>query len=218
LRIVSIGIIMTSEILNIFHAPLMKVKCDIDVINECYELLAIDMLICNTESGSRSISINNQVMNDCKYQRLRNWIAQQASIFATKYLSIKQDLFLMQSWLVQHNGFPVVQQPHLHKNSLISGTFYLEKIYNDADIAMLRDHEDQSTDMHSRLTEIKVSTETGDLILFPAHVPHYISATTSGARRTSLGFDFHTDSTIKHRVENVYENEFIVAPASITER
>jgi uncharacterized protein (TIGR02466 family) len=196
----------------------MKVKCDIDVMHECSELLAENMLIHHVESGSRSISINNQVMNDSKYQRLSNWIAQHASIFASKCLSIEQDLVLMQSWLVQHNGFPVVQRPHLHKASLISGTFYLEKISNDADIAMLRDYKDQSTDMHSQPEEIKVSTETGDLILFPAYVPHYISATTSGVRRTSLGFDFHTDSTIKRQVENVYENEFMVEPASIAER
>jgi uncharacterized protein (TIGR02466 family) len=189
------------ELYSLFPTPVLKVKCDIDCQNE------IELLLQETITTSTHYSLNNQLLTSGKYPKLHDWIYEKSQYFASTYLSLNTDLRFTQSWLTQITD-PVKQwiNPHIHRNSFISGVFYIEKIYGDGDIRMWKPKGTINTIEMPSPVDIKlaednvfaqdsnrISAESGELLLFPAYIPHSISTINSTKRRTSLGFDLLGD-------------------------
>ena len=209
------------ELYSLFPTPVLKVKCDIDCREE------LDLILQEPVSSSIHYSTTNQLLTSGKYPRLATWILEQAQNFASTCLSLNTDLRFTQSWLTQITE-PVAlwNNPHIHKNSFISGVFYIEKIYGDGDIRMWKpkgtvntiemptpvdlvsaEHNVYAQDSHV------IPAESGDLLLFPAYVPHCITLIQDTTRRTSLGFDLIGD--IKLDQPRVHEDHDVASIAAV---
>lgn len=213
---------MTAEIFSLFPTPVLKVKCDIDCQDE------LDLILQEPITSTTHYSANNQILTSGKYPKIHDWIREQAQYFAVECLSLNTDLRFTQSWLTQVTE-PVAHwvNPHIHKNSFISGVFYIEKIYGDGDIRMWKpkgtintiemptpvdlksaEHNKFSQDSHM------IPAEQCDLLLFPAYVPHCITSIKNTVRRTSLGFDLIGDIKINQPSQH-YDTEIYGSGAGI---
>jgi uncharacterized protein (TIGR02466 family) len=195
---------ITIELYELFPTPVLKVKCNIDYQNE------LD-LIFQEPTSSLHYSQNNQLLTSGKYPILHNWIREQAEHFAKTYLCINTELQFIQSWLTQiSQPEPQWVNPHVHRNSFISGVFYLEKEYAQSDIRMWKPKGTVNTiempipiDLdkaeHNRFAQDSclIPAEAGDLLLFPAYIPHNISLSRHDFRRSSIGFDLISDFSMK---------------------
>jgi uncharacterized protein (TIGR02466 family) len=89
------------------------------------------------------------------------------------------------------NGF---HHEHDHPNSIISGVFYFSADKTNDIISFKRSEYKQiqilykeANDYNTVQTDIKV--ESGDLVLFPSSVSHYVPNTESAKTRISLAFN-----------------------------
>ncbi len=195
---------MTAEIFSLFPIPVFKIKCDIDYQDE------IDLILQEPITSSTHYSKNNQLLSSGKYPKLHDWILKNGQRFASECLSLNTELRFTQSWLTQVTE-PVTHwvNPHIHKNSFISGVFYIEKNYGDGDVRMWKPKgtintiemplpiDANTVDQNPFAQDsFQISAETGDLLLFPAYLPHCITKIKSTVRRTSLGFDLIGDINI----------------------
>ena len=206
------------ELYSLFPTPVLKVKCNIDYQDE------VDLILQESITVSTHYSENNQLLTSGKYPKLHDWIYSHAQHYASEYLSLNTDLRFTQSWLT-HITMPVERwvNPHIHRNSFISGVFYIEKIHGDGDIRMWKPKGTINTiemptpvDLDSARHNIyaqdshQISAESGELLLFPAYLPHSITTIKHTARRTSLGFDLIGDIKISqpgnHYDKEIYGN------------
>jgi uncharacterized protein (TIGR02466 family) len=204
------------ELYPLFPTPVLKVRCDIDYRDE------LDLILQEPITSSIHYSTSNQLLTSGKYPKLSTWILEQAQDFASTYLSLNTDLRFTQSWLTQiAEPIALWNNPHIHRNSFISGVFYIEKIYGNGDIRMWKpkgvvntfemptpvdlvsaEHNIYSQDSHV------ISAESGELLLFPAYVPHCIIPIHDTTRRTSLGFDLIGDIKIDQPREHYEEDQY----------
>ena len=101
---------------------------------------------------------------------------------------------ITQSWLNYTNtkGF---HHEHDHPNSIISGVFYFSADKEKDIIAFNRLPSNkqiqifykEANDYNTIQTDIKV--ETGDLVLFPSYIPHFVPPVESSKKRISLAFN-----------------------------
>ncbi len=100
---------------------------------------------------------------------------------------------ITQSWLnyTKTNGF---HHEHDHPNSMISGVLYLSA-QKDIDVISFRrsDYKQiqifykEANDYNTAQTDIRI--ESGDLVLFPSNISHYVPQTKSTNTRISLAFN-----------------------------
>ena len=87
------------------------------VINENY-----------VEMGTRNgfYTENKDILNDNNYNDLRNKINDEVENYVRNILHVskKQNFYLTTSWINRHSHNHHAQ-PHLHKNAVISGVYYL---------------------------------------------------------------------------------------------
>ncbi len=100
---------------------------------------------------------------------------------------------ITQSWLnyTKQNGF---HHSHQHQNSLLSGVFYfsadkqLDTIsFEKNDYNQIHIFYKEANDYNSRQVDLKV--ESGDLIIFPSNISHFVQPTTNKNTRVSLAFN-----------------------------
>jgi len=100
---------------------------------------------------------------------------------------------ITQSWLnyTKMNGF---HHEHDHPNSIISGVFYFSADKTNDIISFKRSEYKQiqilykeANDYNTVQTDIKV--QSGDLVLFPSSVSHYVPYTENTKTRISLAFN-----------------------------
>jgi uncharacterized protein (TIGR02466 family) len=100
---------------------------------------------------------------------------------------------ITQSWLnyTKLNGF---HHEHDHPNSIISGVFYFSADKSKDIISFRRNDYKQiqilykeANDYNTMQTDIKV--ESGDLVLFPSNISHYVPQTENSKTRISLAFN-----------------------------
>lgn len=100
---------------------------------------------------------------------------------------------ITQSWLnyTKQNGF---HHSHQHQNSLLSGVFYfsadkeLDTIsFEKSDYNQIHIFYREANDYNSRQVDLKI--ESGDLIIFPSNISHFVQPTTNKNTRVSLAFN-----------------------------
>lgn len=128
---------------------------------------------------------------------LKSWLIDCALKFSTQVLGYKvSDLFVAGSWLnlTQSGGF---QPKHLHENSLVSGTYYVQRNDDHAPIIFYNGAE-LTTPPHPILTPPKKETpynshslinpKEGDLLLWSSELLHGYPSSNAG--RVSLSMNF----------------------------
>ena len=114
--------------------------------------------------------------------------------------SVSPQFYITQSWINwMRKGTTHIS--HIHKNSIISGSFYinaskkydmiefLKKDYSEFHI-LTKKYNDYNT------LDVGMTVETYDLILFPSSLQHLVSSTTNPETRVSLAFNSFIKGTL----------------------
>lgn len=102
------------------------------------------------------------------------------------------DFFITQSW-ININPKNTAHHTHFHKNSIISGTFYLQTNDNDS-ITFLSDRKDCMDLVVSSFnlwnsTSWDMCVKTNTITIFPSLLSHEVKENTSADERISISFN-----------------------------
>jgi uncharacterized protein (TIGR02466 family) len=141
-------------------------------------------------------SVNSYVLNGEGLSGLNDFINKQLNIYFTGHLnySLENEIYITQSWVnyTYRNGY---HHSHFHKNSLISGVFYIDNptsiffsndthFFNNLDLKKKLNTENQWNQLSFGL-----KTKLYDLILFPSSLRHNVAPYYEENARISLSFN-----------------------------
>ena len=136
------------------------------------------------------------------------------NLFAEKYLKVKNAKFyFLNSWIVKHNPNDFAQ-PHFHRNSLLSGVYYLNTDNQSGNICL---HQPGGyTNLFHQSTKLpfdevdnincetwNVKPNNGDILLFPSHLVHSIEKNKSNIIRYALAFNLHIEAELYSKKSNI---------------
>lgn len=110
---------------------------------------------------------------------------------------VDQEFYITNSWLSKIEAIQGNLSEHSHDNSLISGVFYIDVppdtplcFRNHSQIFKKHDfYFSNSVDTQYRQETYCVPVKSGDIVLFPSWVDHYVEKNQTSHVRRSLAFD-----------------------------
>lgn len=147
--------------------------------------------------GNGNISENIKILNEERLSDLKQEIENNLKNYCENVLKIKHKFNITTSWCVKQNTGDW-GQPHEHKNSLISGVYYLKTPENSGDLFFHRNVNHllsanlafetlEDTNINNDL--IKFNVKEGMIIIFPSNVFHSIGKTNSIDSRYCIAFN-----------------------------
>ena len=173
-------------------------------VNATWVEIAKNLKYERMSSNNGNITVDKYILN--KFPDLEKEILKQVYLFTEKYLKIiNTEFYFLNSWVVEHLTGDFAQ-PHHHKNSLLSGVYYLKVEKNSGDINFIKGYNEQEifplaiTPNYSEYnyvngSEIKLSTHNGTLIIFPSNLLHEVKVNENNLARYSLAFNIFCKGT-----------------------
>jgi len=189
---------MDYKIIDIFPTAVMKFKLYREISDTEKLFVNKHENIYFPNSGNK-YSKNTFILNESEMKDINKFCDDALQTYFKKIINpiTNTELKITQSWInyTQKNGF---HHEHEHPNSIISGVFYFAA-EKGKDIISFRTNNfkqiqifyKEANDYNTVQTDLKV--ETGDLVLFPSYVPHFVPPIESSKTRISLAFNsFYT--------------------------
>lgn len=193
-----------SDILGIFPTPLYVSQLEIlneeelSVVNE-YE----NKIVENTDGGKNFISEDTDVLNNLKLKNLKQKINIRIEDYFKKIICTNDfvEPYITQSWL-NFNYQNTSHNEHIHRNSIISGVYYVKCQNNLDSITFVKNRQEtfafgeiyNYNDFNSTSFSIKV--RQGLLIIFPSNLIHTVDLNKFNNTRISLPFNVFVSGTI----------------------
>ena len=156
-----------------------------------------------TFNNNGSISVGPHLLENISLLELKEKILYHVDVYTNHQLNISNKFRMCSSWCIKHIKGDFAQV-HSHKNSIISGVYYLQVTDGCGDIFFKRDKFlsesflfdlKKSTIMNS--IEYKISVKTGKLILFPSTLEHYTDIMPlDNFERIAISFNMFLDGPI----------------------
>jgi uncharacterized protein (TIGR02466 family) len=156
-----------------------------------------------SQNNSGLLSESNQVLDLPAFGRLKIEINSEIKKFTQDVLGVKDEVtfYITTSWINLHNKGDYAPK-HYHKNSLLSGVYYLQAEQECGDIVFERNYYHRSLFPSELDLEFKeshanffnsssffVTPKRGDLLLFPSFLEHRVEPSASESPRYSLAFN-----------------------------
>jgi|21_taG_2_1085346.scaffolds.fasta_scaffold07321_2 uncharacterized protein (TIGR02466 family) len=195
-----------SQIINIFPTP-------IGIFDLGRELSKTEINFFNSlkyrNNNGNTTSVNNNVLHKQALTRLNKFFKQSIAEYCRFTFDFKNDieLYITQSWTNKTlpNEF---HHKHVHRNSIISGVFYIDV---DQDFDSIQFHQDNvmsknlSFDSYSTTDyncfNYWLPTHKGRLLLFPSSLEHDVPLKQGNNTRVSLAFNTFAKGTFGNNVE-----------------
>ena len=154
------------------------------------------------------ISLNHYVLDIPYLSDLKEHIMKQVNKYAHEVLCITKsvEVYVTQSW-VNINHTDTSHHPHNHRNSFISGDYYLQgntpiTFYRDRDIFQNFDFEfTEKNYFNSPFCDVLVKEER--CILFPSILSHSVNPNKNKEERISLSFNTFIRGDLTNTPENM---------------
>jgi uncharacterized protein (TIGR02466 family) len=109
------------------------------------------------------------------------------------------ELYVTQSWL-NYSNTGNFHHKHTHANSILSGTLYLDVDESSDKIVFLKENY-EFIDIERNWNYYNseswwFSVKTGDIFIFPSHLPHMVETVVSDKTRISIAFNTFVKGTI----------------------
>ncbi len=186
------------QTIPLFNVPLYKskIQLDIDDLNLVTKLTEYERL----RSNNGSISTNKQILEDHRYSKVRNKIQTAVDDFVYNILLVDKKIKFefTSSWCVLHQRNDQASE-HYHSNALLSGILYFQVDKDSGNIVFKKS--DYTNLFHSS-TNIpftgfnifnssvwSIQPEIGDVLIFPSHLRHQVTESTSTIDRYCLAFN-----------------------------
>jgi uncharacterized protein (TIGR02466 family) len=184
---------MKHTIFPVFSTPIFatRIKVDENIIKELDKEKQIKI---NSEKYAGSTSENKFILNNQKYEDLKETIMDTLEFYNNSYLKYDTEFQMTTSWIAK--TFPkTFSALHNHTNSFLSGVLYLTVPDNSGDIMF------ENMNVHS--VQIKTTEDTiynsnrflfnpapGIIVFFPSNTYHKVLENNSNSERLSLAFNF----------------------------
>jgi len=140
-------------------------------------------------------SLDNYVLEAPEMQALRSFFMDAVKQYARKIISVNEKLefYITQSW-INYTAPGEAHHRHMHTNSLVSGSFYIDAVKEVDRLYFYRENTQQINVWNKEANWYNADSwffgvGTGDLILFPSHMQHGVEKTEGRHTRTSLAFN-----------------------------
>jgi uncharacterized protein (TIGR02466 family) len=177
---------------NLFPAPVAFFFLGRDI--EQTEFDFIDSQVKRNNEGNLT-SADRYILRHKELTEIRNFIEISVLEYFNTVYAPQADVsvYITQSW-VNYTNVDQYHHKHSHQNSFISGVFYPKADRGIDKIHFYKDGYEQITlassnwnSWNSRSWWFDVGS--GDLVLFPSHLPHAVQRKTDGDTRISLSFN-----------------------------
>jgi uncharacterized protein (TIGR02466 family) len=153
-------------------------------------------------SGNGDYTVNKNILDTTECQTLRDQIQCHIEHFLFDQLQVSKNIKLeiQNSWVNRHAQGDYAHA-HYHRNSVVSGCYYLDTVPDSGEIVFQKDKcfnnlFDTTVDMGFdnamnifNSTYWPVRPTTGDLLLFPSHLAHSVTPNNTNQLRYSLAFN-----------------------------
>ena len=185
---------MDYKIIDIFPTAIMKFKINRNFTKDELNFVNTHENIYYPNSGNK-YSKNTFILNENEMLDINKFCNEALQTYFKTVINpiTNTSIKITQSWLnyTKLNGF---HHEHDHPNSIISGVFYFSADKSKDIISFRRNDYKQiqilykeANDYNTMQTDVKV--ESGDLVLFPSNVSHYVPQTENSKTRISLAFN-----------------------------
>ena len=195
---------MEGKLYPIFPTPVMKFKFPRNFNStelNCFSKAKNESIKFN---GSDTMSSDKLILNNPNLIDIKKFCEECLEDYMRQVYnpadSVSPQFYITQSWINwMRKGTTHIS--HIHKNSIISGSFYinaskkydmiefLKKDYSEFHI-LTKKYNDYNT------LDVGMTVETYDLILFPSSLQHLVSSTTNPETRVSLAFNSFIKGTL----------------------
>jgi uncharacterized protein (TIGR02466 family) len=185
---------MDYKIIDIFPTAIMKFKINRIFTKNELNFVNTHENIYYPNSGNK-YSKNTFILNENEMVDINKFCNDALQIYFKNVINplTNTSIKITQSWInyTKLNGY---HHEHDHPNSIISGVFYFSAD-KDKDMISFRRNDykqiqilyKEANDYNTIQTDIKV--ESGDLVLFPSNISHYVPRIENSKTRTSLAFN-----------------------------
>lgn len=196
----------------LFSTPLYH-TCIKNYVNDVIDFnnIQFDNFFQNSNQFNTLNSINQNILDEIMFENISNIIHENVKIYVYDILKISKDvnLFRTCSWMLI--GYPgSVTSPHIHKNSIFSGIFYLKSEENSGDVIFSTSPSQLtyiSPAVSPEVTETNiynsyywsVPVKTNDLLIFPSHLNHSVTHNKSDKIRCAIAFNYFLSGTISNK-------------------
>jgi uncharacterized protein (TIGR02466 family) len=167
-------------------------------------------------SGNGDYTVNKNILNAPECTALKEHIQSHIDYFLFDQLQVSRNVTLeiQNSWVNRH-GKGDYAHVHYHRNSVISGCYYLETFPDSGEIVFQKDKAfnnlfDTTVDMgFDNAMNIFNSTywplrpNTADLVLFPSHLAHSVTPNNTDQIRYSLAFNVFPRGQLGHGTDTI---------------
>jgi uncharacterized protein (TIGR02466 family) len=185
---------MDYKIIDIFPTAVMKFKLNREFTKNESDFVNTHENIFHPNAGNK-FSKNTFILNELEMKDINKFCDDALQTYFKNIINpiTNTSIKITQSWLnyTKMNGF---HHEHDHPNSIISGVFYMSA-EKDKDVISFRrsDYKQiqifykEANDYNTAQTDIRI--ESGDLVLFPSNISHFVPQTKSTNTRISLAFN-----------------------------
>ena len=157
------------------------------------------------QGQANSYTTNSYIFNT-KLKNLKEFCEQHIENYAKQLISPKEEInfYITQSWLTITKAGEF-HHPHFHRNSIISGVFYISTVEDDKIDFNILNYKPTATNIKIEPKEITpyntehwfLSVNTFDLLLFPSWLQHGVPPNEKATvDRISLAFNTFAKGTI----------------------
>ena len=185
---------MDYKIIDIFPTPVMKFKMNRNFTKSEYDFVKKHEAIYLQNSGNK-YSKNTFILNEIEMKDINKFCDDAIQSYFKNIINpiTNTSINITQSWLnyTKMNGF---HHEHDHPNSIVSGVLYISAnkdndviSFRRSDYKQIQIFYKEANDYNTIQTDIRV--ESGDLVLFPSNVSHFVPQTENNQTRISLAFN-----------------------------
>ena len=201
-----------AQVIPLFSIPLYKSKLNID---EKTKSFLLNQKFKRMPTGNGDFSENHFVLDLPEVKSLKDEVKIHIENYVYRFLMVEKPInfYIQHSWLVKH--FPKDwAQSHSHSNALISGVLYLKTKKNSGNITF--EKPDGYTNLFHQCMRIPFSgsdnhncdfwheyPEDNDILLFPAHLRHFVKSNESDENRISLAFNLNMEGVLVSTKSNI---------------
>lgn len=191
------------EVVGLF--PKLLVKTNVSFFQKELDFI-INQKTFDTDLKNGKMSVDNYLLDKKPLKNLKTKIQKQLEKYFYEVLKLKNDVNIKIT-----NSWSVINKPndsshtHKHYNSFCSGVLYLKKPKNSGNIVFHRDESICNDNISPRIAmefeeynpfntlNWTISTNEGDLILFPSLLSHSTEINNSNEDRIILAFNVFLD-------------------------
>lgn len=183
------------HVVGIFPIPVLFNKLDLDTV-QLVEELRKNYSMVNPNTNGNMTTENIQLLNEPPFADLKEKILLEADKFMREVLNYRFDsVFITTSW-ANINPPGTNHHTHIHPNSIISGTYYLQTKENCGNLVFSKPQKEIIPALREDVPLDNFSTSSWPvapfdnlLVMFPSNLTHFVTQNESDENRISLSFN-----------------------------